>query len=312
VIQTAAVSRLGTREERRLSRHVTHCQACRREAIAAGLDESILTHVPLPKRAARKIAGLLPFPLFGRNRGGDGPGWASNLPMLSDQMAGGWGKLATAAAVVVAGVGASGVGTHMAGSQDDRDRPAVQERAATAPQKAAVAKAKPGSAPAAGTERRRAESRRSDRAQASGGRRDPGTRAGAPAANSGGGGQSGSDAGGSPANAGLPAATGEATRPVRETVENAGRTLQPVTDTVQRTVGGATQPVQDTVGDVTDTVGGATQPVQGAVGGATETVGGATQPVQGAVGGATQPVQGAVGGVVDDVEDTTGTDLPLP
>ena len=76
LIETAASSRLGTREERRLSRHVAHCQPCRREALAAGLDESILTHVPLPRRAARKIAGLLPFPLFGRSRSGDGPGWS--------------------------------------------------------------------------------------------------------------------------------------------------------------------------------------------------------------------------------------------
>ena len=142
LIETAASSRLGTREERRLSRHVAHCQPCRREALAAGLDESILTHVPLPKRAARKIAGLLPFPLFGRSRGGDGPGWAAQLPMLSDQLSGGWGKLATVAAVVVAGVGASSVGTHVAGSQPDRDRPVVQERAATAPQKAVATKAK--------------------------------------------------------------------------------------------------------------------------------------------------------------------------
>ena len=175
LIETAASSRLGTREERRLSRHVAHCQPCRREALAAGLDESILTHVPLPRRAARKIAGLLPFPLLGRSRGGDGPGWTAQLPMLSDQLSGGWGKLAAAAAVVVAGVGASGVGTHVAGSQPDRDRPAAQERAATAPQKAVAAKAKQSAAGAGRPKRRATESRRSDRARARGDRRDPGT-----------------------------------------------------------------------------------------------------------------------------------------
>src|ERR687894_556360 len=57
LIQSAVTTRLGTRESRRLSRHVAHCQPCRREAMAAGLDAAILTHVPLPRRAAAKIAG---------------------------------------------------------------------------------------------------------------------------------------------------------------------------------------------------------------------------------------------------------------
>ena len=295
LIETAASSRLGTREERRLSRHVAHCQPCRREALAAGLDESILTHVPLPKRAARKIAGLLPFPLFGRSRGGDGPGWAAQLPMLSDQLSGGWGKLAAAAAVVVAGVGASSVGTHVAGSQPDRDRPVVQERAATAPQKAVATKAKQSaSAPATGSKRRGTESRPSNRTRARNDRRDPGTGStvsGATApASGGGGGQPTSGTGGTVPSAGLPAGTEEATRPVRETVENVGRATQPVTDTVQKTVGG-----------VNETVGNTTQPVQ-------ETV----ENVTGTVGPATQPVQDTVEDVVDTVEDTTGTNLPLP
>src|ERR671925_832561 len=126
LIQSAASSRLGTRESRRLSRHVAHCQPCRREAMAAGLDSAILTHVPLPKRAAAKIAALLPFPIFGRGRGdeaamaggGSGPGWTAHVPFLSEQLSGGWGKLATAAAVLVAGVGAAGVGTQVVGSGD--------------------------------------------------------------------------------------------------------------------------------------------------------------------------------------------------
>src|SRR5215208_4962144 len=102
LIATAAESRLGTRESRRLSRHVAYCQPCRREAMAAGLDAAILTHVPLRKRAAQKVAGLLPFPIFER--------WLAQAPAVSEQVSGGWGKLATAAAVVVAGVSAAGVG----------------------------------------------------------------------------------------------------------------------------------------------------------------------------------------------------------
>jgi len=42
LIETAVSSRLGTREQRRLSRHVAYCQSCRREALAAGLDSAIL------------------------------------------------------------------------------------------------------------------------------------------------------------------------------------------------------------------------------------------------------------------------------
>ena len=173
LIETAASSRLGTREERRLSRHVAHCQPCRREALAAGLDESILTHVPLPRRAARKIAGLLPFPLFGRSRGGDGPGWTAQLPMLSDQLSGGWGKLAAAAAVVVAGVGASGVGTHVS-RVPARPRPARcagARRDGAAEGRRRQGQAVGDAAPAA--ERRGTESRRSDRARARSDRRDP-------------------------------------------------------------------------------------------------------------------------------------------
>ncbi|MGH2949070.1 MAG: RNA polymerase sigma factor, partial [Solirubrobacteraceae bacterium] len=62
VIASAGESRLGTRETRRLSRHIAHCQPCRREAMAAGLDAAIFTHVPVRRRAAAKVAALLPFP----------------------------------------------------------------------------------------------------------------------------------------------------------------------------------------------------------------------------------------------------------
>ena len=125
LIATAAGARLGTRESRRLARHVSHCQPCRREAMAAGLDAAILTHLPLRKRAAAKVAALLPFPVFDRWRGSA----AAHAPMVSDGLSGGWGKLATAAAVVAAGVGAAGVGTQIAGHHDS---PAAPKRASAA------------------------------------------------------------------------------------------------------------------------------------------------------------------------------------
>jgi len=104
---TACKGRLGTRQCRRLARHVAHCQACRRGALAAGVDPKLLVHTPLPKRVASKVAGLLPFPGFWRGRGG-GSG-LDQLPMLGDQGAV-LAKLGVAAVLVAAGVGA-GVST---------------------------------------------------------------------------------------------------------------------------------------------------------------------------------------------------------
>ena len=119
IIMTAADSRLGTRDTRRLARHLSHCQSCRREALAAGLDRGLFTRPPVRERIATRVAGFLPFPIFERFRrgadaspppsGGRTASFASHLPMFSDQLASGWGKAAAGAALLVAGVGA-GVG----------------------------------------------------------------------------------------------------------------------------------------------------------------------------------------------------------
>src|SRR5919108_416506 len=42
IIATATSGRLGARDTRRLARHVAHCQPCRRQALAAGLDAAAL------------------------------------------------------------------------------------------------------------------------------------------------------------------------------------------------------------------------------------------------------------------------------
>ena len=170
LIATAGESRLGTRESRRLSRHVAHCQPCRREAIAAGLDSAILTHVPLRKRAAEKVAALLPFGWFGRGRGGGDAatgGWAAHMPVLSDQLSGGWGKLATVAAVLVAGVGAAGVGTKVAGGGDQpssADRPAAVERTSSAAQGGSSGDATRTTLGTVGSQKGAKKSRKADRA----------------------------------------------------------------------------------------------------------------------------------------------------
>ena len=70
IIMTAADGRLGARDTRRLARHLSHCQTCRREALAAGLDRGLFTRPPVRERIAARVAGFLPFPIFERFRRG--------------------------------------------------------------------------------------------------------------------------------------------------------------------------------------------------------------------------------------------------
>jgi RNA polymerase sigma factor (sigma-70 family) len=140
IIVLAAQSQLGSRDTRRLARHLSHCQSCRREALAAGLDRELLARPSVRKRIASRVAGLLPFPaLLKLRRGaedattlapsGRGANWASQLPLLSDHLSSGWGKAAAGAAMLVASVGA-GVGVHhqVASTPEPRKPVVTQER----------------------------------------------------------------------------------------------------------------------------------------------------------------------------------------
>ncbi|MBE2318074.1 sigma-70 family RNA polymerase sigma factor [Solirubrobacter sp. CPCC 204708] len=119
IIVSAAQSRLGTRDTRRLARHLSHCQPCRREALAAGVDRELFARPSVRERVANRVAGLLPFPIFAKFRkgaeaaapppSGRTASLMQHMPMLSDHLHSGWGKAAAGAAVIVAGVGA-GVG----------------------------------------------------------------------------------------------------------------------------------------------------------------------------------------------------------
>jgi RNA polymerase sigma factor (sigma-70 family) len=115
IIATATTGTLGTRDQRRMARHVSYCQACRRQARLAGLDSSVLVHLP----ARTKIAAFLPLPAFLRRRWGGGGDSVSNVAsghapavaqwssVATDPSAAGWVKAAaTAATIAIAGAGA--------------------------------------------------------------------------------------------------------------------------------------------------------------------------------------------------------------
>jgi len=164
IITAAGDAALGARDQRRLARHVSHCQPCRRQARVAGLEVAITEGRPV--RA--KIAAFIPLPLFLRRwmtGGGDAAvgSHVGGVAQWSAQFGGavdpGWLKAAaTAATVAVAGLGA-GVAAHdsrgtsnvggggfasLAKSFSDGGRHGVDDRAAVAvAQRAAARKAAP-------------------------------------------------------------------------------------------------------------------------------------------------------------------------
>jgi RNA polymerase sigma factor (sigma-70 family) len=147
IITSATGGRVGTRDERKMARHVSYCQPCRRAAFAAGFDADALT----PKRTAReKIAALLPLPAFLKRRiAGHGAddhgsmasvgGQAATLAQLSTAAASyadpvmHWGKAAAKAAAVAAAVVGAGVAAHdtglIGGGVPRDERPAAVEQA---------------------------------------------------------------------------------------------------------------------------------------------------------------------------------------
>jgi RNA polymerase sigma factor (sigma-70 family) len=132
IIAAADGAALGTRDQRRLARHISHCQPCRRNAMASGLDISSLPRNPV-RRAAERAAALLPLPGFLRSRF-----FASEqMVPVSEPMAAAWSKaVAAGAALLVAGVGA-GVSPHGGGAppalKPDRAKPAAAHTRAASP-----------------------------------------------------------------------------------------------------------------------------------------------------------------------------------
>jgi hypothetical protein len=131
--------RIGLRQERRLTRHLDDCAACRREAVALGLDDLVVGSPSRAKAALARVAGFLPLPAFLRRRWFDGAGMLGSAGPggAAEQGASLVGKAAVVlAAAVIAGGGAAGV-AHKAGaigkdSGADRAAPAGQGLSRTA------------------------------------------------------------------------------------------------------------------------------------------------------------------------------------
>ena len=127
-----AQPRSGTRDTRRLARHLSHCQPCRRVAVAAGLDAAAMARKPV-RRAIERAAAFLPLPAFLRSRFLA----AEQMVPVSEPMAAAWSKaVAVAATIVVAGVGA-GVAPHGGGKppalKPDKTKPASAATRSSAP-----------------------------------------------------------------------------------------------------------------------------------------------------------------------------------
>ena len=298
IIQIAARSRLGARDTRRLARHLAHCQPCRREAMEAGLDRGLLARPPVRERIASRVAGLLPFPIFARLRhggdatssssaGGRGAGLISHLPLVSDHLGDGWGRLVAGGALLVAGVGA-GVGVHDAATA--RHHAAAPARPAALTAHHVASSRAPAPAPrtrAAADHTTFAASvarapRRVHRAAVRGTHSGAAARRAAPA----------TQAAPAPAQAQAKPAAARAASPAATTVATAvpaatAAPVQQVKDTVNQAAGAVNTTVQQTTGAVNNAV-------QGAAGGTPvgQTVQDATNAVQQATGGVTDPLTG--------------------
>ena len=135
IIVAAENAALGARDTRRLARHISHCQPCRRQAVASGIDAAILARKPVRERIAAKVGGLLPLPAFIRARLWHG---SEQMAPMSEPTVAAWSKaVAVAATLLVVGAGA-GVEPQTGGASPD-PRPQTPKVAASAPPAGATA-----------------------------------------------------------------------------------------------------------------------------------------------------------------------------
>jgi RNA polymerase sigma factor (sigma-70 family) len=305
MIAGAADAQLGTRDERKMARHVSYCQPCRRAALVAGFDPDAL----MPKRTVReKIAALLPLPAFLKRfiAGGDS-GLLSTAAHYAEPAGGGWVKLAAAAsALALAGLGAHEV-TQSSGDKHDAAGTAAAAAAASAAPTTSSGVGQHGAAGAA--QRIVSSGSSSSKAHRTTSTVSTHTKTTAPGgssssgSNAGGGGSSTASAAGNHGGAsGGSDPVGDATRSVKQAVDGAtsstelptvqlptvqvpnlpgaGKAVNDTIDTVNGVVAGTTDTVNDTVSQTTTTVNNTvsqtTTTVNQTVTGVTNTVGGVT------------------------------------
>jgi RNA polymerase sigma factor (sigma-70 family) len=315
LIAGATDAHLGTRDERKMARHVSYCQPCRRAALVAGFDPDAL----LPKRTVReKIAALLPVPAFLKRfiAGGDS-GLLSTAAHYAEPAGGGWVKLAAAAsALALAGLGAHEVTTNGGGDKHDAAGTPVVA-AAPAASTTPTTSGGVGQHGAAGAAQGIASGGSSSKAHRTTSTVSTHTKTTAPGgsssggSNGGGGGSSNASAagtqGGSSGSSGGSDPVGDATRSVNQTVNTAtgGSTQLPTVQlpTVQvPNLPGAGKAVNDTIDTVNGVVAGATGTVNNTVSQTTttanNTVNQTTTTVNQTVTGVTNTVNGVTGGLL--------------
>ena len=329
--------RLGARDERRLARHVAHCQPCRRTAALAGFDLAALVE---RRSVGAKVAAWLPLPAFLRRWVGGGGGHAGSASASSSggglaqwtataaQYAegAGWVKAAAVAATLAVAGASAGVATHVGGAAGSgAERPAAaghaspKPAATTGPARAA----RRSSAPAAGAvhraarpsskasrgasavpakSRRAASRERRARDGGSGGGSGSGAGGGGTAAHDGGHAAGGASAGGGAAPARPSSGVGGAGAsggPSGGTKPGVKVPSLPASAPKISTPSptGATNTVEKTVNTVTGTTGGAVKTV-------TDTV---TQTAKDPVGTVSGAVRDPVGTATKTVQSTTNT-----
>jgi RNA polymerase sigma factor (sigma-70 family) len=313
----ATAAALGTRDQRRVGSHISHCQPCRKHAVMAGMDAAALG-----RRSVRaKLAAFLPLPAVLRKRwfGGDGGSGdvaaahaAQHAPALaqmsmaaaqySEPSMAGWVKAtAVVTAVAIAGLGA-GAADHAVNGGKSTDTPAVH----AAPASAAKAPAGSGAA-TGGAQRTIARSTGATSAgHGSSGSRRSGTGGSSGAAGvSGAGGAADPTTGGAGGGAGAPSGSNGAGKSESASSASTGGGGA-TTSTASKPAGGASSgAVQQAAGAVSGAANTVTDAVAGATGG------GPTAPlVDPNLGALTQPSGNpppeSVGQVVSGTTDVVG------
>jgi RNA polymerase sigma factor (sigma-70 family) len=327
----ATATALGTRDQRRVGSHISHCQPCRKHAVMAGMDAAALG-----RRTVRaKLAAFLPLPAILRKRwfGGDGAGDVAaahavhhgpalaQVSMAAAQygepsMAGWMKATAVVTAVAIAGLGA-GAADHAVKGGTSKDAPAVH----AAPASAAKAPAVTGSAPGGARPTIARSTGTTGAGHGSSGSRRSGTGGSSDAAGfSGGGGATGTNSAGSGSGAGAPS-TSNGGGGKGESASTASAGGSGTTSTKQKPAGGgASGAVQQAAGAVSGAAGAVTDTATGATGGGSTAplvdpnLGALTQPSGNpppetagqVVSGATDVVGNTVGGQAGDVVKQTG------